>query len=148
MHLDVKSAPVTVSVCRCRLKCRYVGTGSHLGDFGCVRADHPLPAAAPVSYFEVRLESYGVKGVSIRVGLAPASFDLLTGLGSSPSSIGLRTDGRVFSPDFNSGRRFCSGWSIGDTIGCGVCTTSGRVFFTKNGTLLGTSARRPWRARR
>ena len=107
-------------------------------DIGCVRATHPVPPAAGIYYFEVKIISQGEQGW-ISVGLcSPHSFlNALTGW----------QDG-TFGYHGDDGNKFKgAGWGLpygptfttGDVIGCALNVEKGACAYTKNGSNLGVA---------
>ncbi|KAI0655653.1 hypothetical protein C8Q70DRAFT_1081102 [Cubamyces menziesii] len=77
------------------------------------RANHPIPPACGIYYYEVEILHKCPKGFSapdVRLSPFPG-----------------HKDGSPFGPTFDTG----------DVIGCGIDFSQNRVFYTKNGTFLG-----------
>lgn len=115
-----------------------------------------------VSYFEVQLDSRrrgnqhrnisanaiineDVGGdapqACVAIGLSTKSFRLMGYQpGWSQDSIGFHSDdGQIFFSSGIEGTPYGPTYIDGDTIGCGVHIPSGSVFFTKNGSIIGTA---------
>ena len=108
-------------------------------EIGCVRATHPVPPAAGIYYFEVKIISQGEEGwISVGLCLRESFLNALTGW----------QDG-TFGYHGDDGRKFEGGWggmggdpygptyTTGDIIGCALHVERGACAFTKNGLNLG-----------
>lgn len=70
------------------------------------------------------------------VGLTDEGFILNKVPGSSKKSFGLRSDGKILHAQ-SMGQDFCPKFQSNDIIGCGIAYISRKIFFTRNGELLG-----------
>lgn len=97
-----------------------------------IRANHPLKLSS-FFFFEVYIED--AQSAKISVGLAsddypqmhPGYYHLSLAYHSDRGSLFRNSEERDWGPAFDDG----------DSVGCGFEPTSGSVFFTKNGELLG-----------
>jgi len=105
-----------------------------------------------ISYFEVNLFSRRgsrqqpadgnvAQAPCVAIGLSTRSFELSRFQpGWTESSIGYHSDdGRIFFSSGSSGTRYGPTYGANDVIGCGVHLPSKSVFYTKNGSLIGTA---------
>ena len=100
------------------------------------RADHPMPTAAGIYYYEVHIEHKGKDGM-IGVGFSSNKASLEKLPGWEPDSWAYHgDDGKTFCCQL-TGKAFGPTFTTGDTIGCGVDFVDGTAFFTKNGNFIG-----------
>ncbi|KAL8968226.1 MAG: hypothetical protein Q9183_002563 [Haloplaca sp. 2 TL-2023] len=110
-----------------------------------VRANHPIPKTRPCFYFEMSIIGSGPLGI-MGIGLCRPETDTSGMPGWHPTSWGyLGDDGMKYHGDEGmkyhkhngEGLRYSVTYHANDTIGCGINTQTGTVFFTKNGVYLG-----------
>ncbi|XP_032801009.1 SPRY domain-containing protein 3 isoform X1 [Petromyzon marinus] len=114
-------------------------------DVGCYIAAQPL--GKDNSYFEVCIMDGGVRG-NISVGLVPRRYRLDLPPGLLPGSVAFHAEHGELYRGQAVGQQFGPRCEAGDRIGCGIRTTTvdGRgvaygvahIFFTRNGTELGS----------
>jgi hypothetical protein len=109
---------------------------------GAVQTQHSVMrcpnSGCRVKYFEVTVLKMNLQDTVI-LGLAPAPMSAVLmkkGPGFVPRSMGLSSDGFLFSSGAASGERYGQRFGAGDTIGCGYDSTTQDIFFTCNGTRL------------
>ncbi|CCO26724.1 Ran-binding protein 10 Short=RanBP10 [Rhizoctonia solani AG-1 IB] len=100
-----------------------------------IRANHPMPAACGVYYFEVQIIEKGTQG-HIGIGFSSRQVGLNRLPGWEPMSWGYHgDDGNSFAGQ-SDGTPYGPVFGTGDIIGCGVDFTEGTAFYTKNGEFL------------
>ncbi|QRW18964.1 Ran-binding protein 9 [Rhizoctonia solani] len=100
-----------------------------------IRANHPMPAACGVYYFEVQIIEKGTQG-HIGIGFSSREVGLNRLPGWEPMSWGYHgDDGNSFAGQ-SDGTPYGPVFGTGDIIGCGVDFTEGTAFYTKNGEFL------------
>jgi len=100
------------------------------------RANHPIPPAYDIYYFEVTILDKGRKG-HISVGFASSDVSLNRLPGWERDSWGYHgDDGNAFA-SARDGTPFGPRFTTGDVIGCGIDFTLSKAFYTKNGVMLG-----------
>ncbi|CAE6429456.1 unnamed protein product [Rhizoctonia solani] len=100
-----------------------------------IRANHPMPAACGVYYFEVQIIEKGTQG-HISIGFSSREVGLNRLPGWEPMSWGYHgDDGNSFAGQ-SDGTPYGPVFGTGDIIGCGVDFTEGTAFYTKNGEFL------------
>ncbi|CAE6463310.1 unnamed protein product [Rhizoctonia solani] len=100
-----------------------------------IRANHPMPPACGVYYFEVQIIEKGTQG-HIGIGFSTREVGLNRLPGWEPMSWGYHgDDGNSFAGQ-SDGTPYGPVFGTGDVIGCGVDFTEGRAFYTKNGEFL------------
>ena len=87
-------------------------------------------------YFEVMINSFNLNRPGIAIGLTDETFVLNKIPGSSRRSYGLRSDGKLLHA-ISQGLDFSPKFEQNDVIGCGITYISRKIFFTRNGELLG-----------
>ncbi|KIJ21428.1 hypothetical protein PAXINDRAFT_164933 [Paxillus involutus ATCC 200175] len=125
-----------LTVCSDGRELIYQGTtGGSDKDVAPARTAVPVPPACGIFYYEVEITSKASKkcvhfiGQDVKMSRLP---------GWEKNSWGYHGDnGTICSGDKN-GTSFGSTFGVGDIIGCGVDFTQNKVFYTKNGALLGT----------
>uniref|UniRef100_A0AAQ6AJA3 B30.2/SPRY domain-containing protein n=2 Tax=Amphiprion ocellaris TaxID=80972 RepID=A0AAQ6AJA3_AMPOC len=115
---------------------RYHGNSDEVG---CFVASRPLSKRN--RYFEVTIVDTGVRGM-IAVGLVPQLYKLDHQPGWLPDSVAFHADdGKLYNGN-TVGQQFGSKCCRGDRIGCGISLDSEdgqlTVFFTKNGSEVGS----------
>lgn len=115
---------------------RYQGNSDEVGCFVAAR-----PLSKRNRYFEVTIVDTGVRGM-ISVGLVPQSYKLDHQPGWLPNSVAFHADdGKLYNGN-TVGQQFGPKCCRGDRIGCGISPDSEEgqitVFFTKNGTEVGS----------
>ncbi|KAF9478718.1 SPRY-domain-containing protein [Pholiota conissans] len=107
-------------------------------DAASARTIHPIPPGCGIYYFEVEILGKDQK-VHISIGFTGKSVKLSRLPGWEPNSWGYYgDDGSSLCTD-KSGSLFGPSYGVGDTIGCGIDFTTYKVFYTKNGTLIGSA---------
>ncbi|KAF9072663.1 concanavalin A-like lectin/glucanase domain-containing protein [Rhodocollybia butyracea] len=100
-------------------------------DAAAARSVQPIPPACGVYYFEVEIHSKGQKafsGPGVRLSRLPGWEETSWGYhGDDGCSFAAERTGTNYGPTFG----------LGDVVGCGIDFSTGRAFFTKNGTYLG-----------
>eukprot|EP00118_Oscarella_pearsei_P026202 m.309593 g.309593 ORF g.309593 m.309593 type:complete len:448 (+) comp47041_c0_seq1:91-1434(+) len=122
------------------------GDGEY-GDVGVFQATE-RPFSSEFCYYEVEILDWGTKG-RMGIGLAHSEYSLRRQPGWEPKSVAYHCDdGRLFQ-NSGFGRGFAAPSEVGDVIGCGAeldddddeggRVRKTRVFFTRNGTEIGSS---------
>jgi len=108
-------------------------------NFGCVRADNPIPSTLDsIYYFEVEIINEGSGGEpTIGIGLTVEGSQLDRMPGWENNTIGYHSDNGNFYYESGFGYEFGPTFGIDDVIGCGLDLRDMSVFFTKNGNYLG-----------
>ena len=101
----------------------------------CSHSAKPFPSTH-VYYFEVMINSFNLNRPGIAIGLTDETFVLNKIPGSSRRSYGLRSDGKLLHA-ISQGLDFSPKFEQNDVIGCGIAYISRKIFFTRNGELLG-----------
>jgi len=96
------------------------------------------PRLTTVSYYEVKIIEKDPKTI-LSVGLSLESFPPTELPGSVKDSFGFSSESKKLENGNSS--NFGHEFTVNDIVGCGFNTTSGLIFFTKNGTLLGIAFR-------
>ncbi|KAF8338141.1 uncharacterized protein EI90DRAFT_3151929 [Cantharellus anzutake] len=114
-------------------------------DAAAIRANHPMPRACGIYYYEVEIISKGHKGhIGIGFGTRRVSLSRLPGW-AQPNwqpDLGHESwgyhgdDGRSFASQ-DTGSPYGQKFSTGDVIGCGVDFVKKQAFYTKNGAFQG-----------
>ncbi|KZV74766.1 SPRY-domain-containing protein [Peniophora sp. CONT] len=112
------------------------GIGSQSSDPGLARANHAVPPACGVYYYEVDILSKNAKA-QISVGFTSSTNRLNKLPGWERDSWGYHGDDGYSYAAEKSGQPYGPTFGSGDTIGAGIDFTTSRAFFTKNGTLIG-----------
>ncbi|KAJ3576275.1 hypothetical protein NP233_g531 [Leucocoprinus birnbaumii] len=101
------------------------------------RANHPVPPACGIYYFEVEIRCKEQKShISIGSFASPAvKFSRLPGW--EPSSWGYYGDDGHAYENGRPGVAYAQTFGFGDVIGCGIDFTTHKMFYTKNSTFLG-----------
>ncbi|KAG8928160.1 hypothetical protein FRC02_007288 [Tulasnella sp. 418] len=112
------------------------GSGHGEKEAAAIRANHPIPPACGVYYFEVEILNKGAKG-HIGIGLGTKSVRLSRLPGWENESWGYHgDDGHVFAGEAPEAA-YGPGFTTGDYIGCGINFSLKQMFYTKNGGFLG-----------
>ncbi|VDC02010.1 unnamed protein product [Peniophora sp. CBMAI 1063] len=111
-------------------------SGSQSGDPGLARANHAVPPACGVYYYEVDILSKNAKA-QISVGFTSSTNRLNKLPGWEKDSWGYHGDDGYSYAAEKSGQPYGPTFGSGDTVGAGIDFTTGRAFFTRNGTLIG-----------
>ena len=122
-----------------RLSAKYIGKGRSSFDIGSIRTNRPWRSTRHFHYFEAYIEQTAPRG-QIYIGLSESNFLWNKNPGHYPNSYGFRSDdGKKVSA---KGLAESYGPPFGQhtTIGCGLDTCSGAIFFTHNGNYLGKDA--------
>ncbi|KAF9535767.1 hypothetical protein CPB83DRAFT_842299 [Crepidotus variabilis] len=111
-------------------------TASGDKDAASARTTHPIPPACGIFYYEVDILGKEQKSkISIGFSGKTARFAKLPG--QEPHSWAYYgDDGTALSPD-RTGIPFRQPFGTSDIIGCGIDFTTYKVFFTRNGVLIG-----------
>eukprot|EP00128_Syssomonas_multiformis_P017080 Colp12_sorted_trinity150504_noHs@2266 len=118
------------------LRVHYKGQGKDDTQAAAVRANHPIPSACGVYYYEVRVIDKGRDGY-IGIGVCAPSCPLSQLPGWGKNSYGYHgDDGSAFSSS-GHGNPFGPTYSSGDIVGCGVNFLDQTIFYTKNGNWIG-----------
>jgi len=96
------------------------------------------PRLTAVSYYEVKIMEKDPKTI-LSIGLGLESFPATELPGSVKDSFGFGCDGK--KSDNGNSSSIGHEFTVNDVIGCGFNTSSGVIFFTKNGSLLGIAFR-------
>ncbi|OMJ68959.1 hypothetical protein SteCoe_33438 [Stentor coeruleus] len=120
-----------------KLSVNYIGN-SNPSIPACVKCSHP---ARPfpntyIYYFEITINNLNISRPSVIIGLTDETFILNNIIGTTKKSYGLRADGKLFHSPFQT-LDFSHKFSLNDVVGCGIMFISRKVFFTRNGILLG-----------
>ncbi|KAI9662379.1 MAG: hypothetical protein M1821_008546 [Bathelium mastoideum] len=108
-----------------------------LASRGQIRANHPIPISAETFYYEVDIRRTGPLHL-IGIGLCRPETPTWGMPGSRKTSWGYHgDDGAKFHHTDGVGVAYSEKYGGGDTIGCGINTKAGQMFFTKNGSYLG-----------
>ena len=89
-----------------------------------------------IYYFEVKINTLNPGRPGIVIGLTDEAFLLNKIPGSSKRSFGLRSDGKVYHGQSQI-LDYATKFLPNDIIGCGLCYISRKIFFTRNGIVLG-----------
>ncbi|TCD65876.1 hypothetical protein EIP91_002035 [Steccherinum ochraceum] len=100
------------------------------------RANHPIPPACGVYYYEVEILHKGSKG-HISIGFSSPDVRLSRLPGWEKLSWGYHADDGWAFPGHKEGNQYGPTFDTGDIIGCGVDFSQHRAFYTKNGSFLG-----------
>ncbi|KIJ45239.1 hypothetical protein M422DRAFT_30095 [Sphaerobolus stellatus SS14] len=104
-------------------------------DAAAARTNYPIPAACGIYYYEIEILNKGQKG-HIGIGFGHRSVKLNRLPGWEPKSWGYHgDDGNSFASE-KEGKPFGPKFTIGDIVGCGIDFSTGRAFFTRNGSLI------------
>ncbi|KAK6501013.1 hypothetical protein TWF506_003768 [Arthrobotrys conoides] len=119
-----------------------------------IRADHPTAAHRPIFYFEVSIQELEVSNSGFSIGFMGGGCNMRAPPGSGSAegeTFGLwgyghlqttRNAKSVFHNVSTSSYITRIGlitYDKGDTIGCGYAVEDGKIFYTLNGTYLGTA---------
>lgn len=105
-------------------------------DSAAARANHPIPPACGIYYYEVEILQKGSKG-HISIGFSSPEVRLTRLPGWEKQSWGYHADDGWAFPGHKEGNPYGPTFETGDVIGCGIDFTQHKVFYTKNGTFLG-----------
>ncbi|KAI0327266.1 SPRY-domain-containing protein [Cubamyces sp. BRFM 1775] len=100
------------------------------------RANHPIPPACGIYYYEVEILHKCPKG-PISIGFSAPDVRLSRLPGWERNSWGYHADDGWAFPGHKDGSPFGPTFDTGDVIGCGIDFSQNRVFYTKNGSFLG-----------
>ncbi|KAK6793408.1 hypothetical protein RDI58_006861 [Solanum bulbocastanum] len=120
-----------------KLSVRYPNVNLHGHDVGVVQANRAAPCKRLVYYFEMFVENAGTKG-QIAIGFTTPGFKLRRQPGWESNSYGYHGDDGLLYRGQGKGEAFGPAYSTGDTVGGGINYASQELFFTKNGTVVGT----------
>ncbi|PCH33036.1 SPRY-domain-containing protein [Wolfiporia cocos MD-104 SS10] len=104
-------------------------------DAAAARANHPIPPACGVYYFEVEILSSGSKG-HISIGFSADSVRLSRIPGWEARSWGYHADDGYCFQGAKDGSSYGPTFGTGDVIGCGIDFAVQRAFYTKNGIFI------------
>ncbi|KAI0321007.1 hypothetical protein OF83DRAFT_1168849 [Amylostereum chailletii] len=103
---------------------------------GLARANHPIPPACGIYYFEIDVLSKSQKS-HVSIGFTTSENRLNKLPGWDKNSWGYHSDdGHSFAAE-KTGMTYGPVFGGGDTVGAGIDFSQNRAFFTKNGTLIG-----------
>ncbi|KAI6005020.1 hypothetical protein F5J12DRAFT_742896 [Pisolithus orientalis] len=106
-------------------------------DTATARTIVPVPSACGIYYFEIELTGKASKS-RVSIGFVGRDVKLSRLPGWEKNSWGYHGDsGTICSGDRN-GTTFGTTFGVGDIIGCGMDFCQNKVFYTKNGSMLGT----------
>ncbi|EKM60372.1 uncharacterized protein PHACADRAFT_246252 [Phanerochaete carnosa HHB-10118-sp] len=105
-------------------------------DSAAARANHPIPPACGIYYYEVEILQKGAKG-HISIGFSSPDVRLSRLPGWEKQSWGYHADDGWSFPGHKDGNSYGPTFDTGDIIGCGIDFTQHRAFYTKNGAFLG-----------
>lgn len=105
-------------------------------DSAAARANHPIPPACGIYYYEVEILQKGAKG-HISIGFSSPEVRLSRLPGWEKQSWGYHADDGWSFPGAKDGNPYGPTFDTGDIIGCGIDFTQHRAFYTKNGAFLG-----------
>ncbi|KIJ68831.1 hypothetical protein HYDPIDRAFT_179848 [Hydnomerulius pinastri MD-312] len=127
-----------LSVCGDGRELIYQGApGGSEKDTATARTAVPVPPACGIFYYEVEITGKASKS-RVSIGFMAPEVKLSRLPGWEKNSWGYHGDsGTICSGDKN-GTPFGSTFGVGDIIGCGIDFSQHKVFYTKNGALLGT----------
>ncbi|EMD41301.1 hypothetical protein CERSUDRAFT_78954 [Gelatoporia subvermispora B] len=100
------------------------------------RANHAIPPACGIYYYEVEILHRGSKG-HISIGFSSRDVKLSRLPGWEKQSWGYHADDGYAFPGQKDGAPYGPTFDSGDVIGCGIDFSQNRAFYTKNGALLG-----------
>ncbi|KAK9049931.1 hypothetical protein SSX86_007556 [Deinandra increscens subsp. villosa] len=143
-------------VLRDKLSVQYPSVNLHGHDVGVVQANCPAPVKRLVYYFEMHVKNAGAKG-HVAIGFTTEGFNmrrqpgaplLLAALreilpclalpGWEANSYGYHGDDGLLYRGQGKGEAFGPTYTTGDTVGGGINYASNKLFFTKNGQVVGT----------
>lgn len=122
--------PDKLSVC-------YPKENLHGHDVGVVQSNRPAPSKRLVYYFEIFVKNAGAKG-QIAIGFTTSGFKMCRQPGWEANSYGYHGDDGLLYRGHGKGEVFGPTYTAGDTVGGGINYASQELFFTKNGTIVGT----------
>ncbi|KAI0035256.1 hypothetical protein K488DRAFT_83219 [Vararia minispora EC-137] len=122
----------------------YNGAGYHNNqnvDAGLARANHPIPPACGIYYYEVEILSKSQKA-QVSIGFTTTAPRLNKLPGWEKESWGYYgDDGQAYTippdKDVKVGQPFGQAFGSGDIVGAGIDFSQNRAFFTRNGMLIG-----------
>ncbi|KAG8220145.1 hypothetical protein J3R82DRAFT_1171 [Butyriboletus roseoflavus] len=106
-------------------------------DAAAARTAVPVPPACGIFYYEVELTSKASKS-RISVGFITRDVKVSRLPGWEKNSWGYHGESGTICSGDKSGLPFGTTFGVGDIIGCGIDFTQHKIFYTKNGSLLGT----------
>ncbi|RKP35087.1 concanavalin A-like lectin/glucanase domain-containing protein [Dimargaris cristalligena] len=107
------------------------------GGESCIQTNLPVPKAKLVYYYEVKVVKMD-PGTTVAVGWATRPYPWWRMSGYSRYSIGYHSNqGLIYRNQPFTPLASIDEYSEGDVIGCGFRHRSGKVFFTRNGELMG-----------
>ncbi|XP_071737838.1 ran-binding protein M homolog [Rutidosis leptorrhynchoides] len=119
-----------------KLSVKYPRVNLHGHDVGVVQANHPAPLKRLVYYFEITVKDAGTKG-QISIGFTPNAVNLHRQPGWDANTFGYHGDDGLLYRGQGRGEIFGPTYTKGDTVGAGINYASLKIFFTKNGQLVG-----------
>ncbi|KAI0960933.1 hypothetical protein AcV7_000172 [Taiwanofungus camphoratus] len=105
-------------------------------DSAAARANHPIPPACGIYYYEVEILHRGQKG-HISIGFSAGDVRLSRLPGWEKHSWGYHADDGWSFPGQRDGIPYGPTFDAGDVIGCGIDFSQNKAFYTKNGAFLG-----------
>ncbi|EGG16412.1 hypothetical protein DFA_09447 [Cavenderia fasciculata] len=110
-----------------------------VSDAALIKANHHIPPACGIYYFEITVISKGRDGY-IGIGLCTNSMAHSKLPGWERNSYGYHgDDGNLFKCS-GTGKHYGPTYTTGDTVGCCINFVNNTLFFTKNGVPLGEAA--------
>ncbi|KAG6333286.1 hypothetical protein ID866_5804 [Astraeus odoratus] len=106
-------------------------------DTATARTAVPVPPACGIYYFEVEIGGKAQKS-RVSIGFIGREVKLSRLPGWEKNSWGYHGDTATVCSGEKNGTSFGSVFGVGDIIGCGIDFSQNKVFYTKNGALLGT----------
>ncbi|KAJ0587905.1 putative transcription factor interactor and regulator LisH family [Helianthus annuus] len=120
-----------------KLSVQYPSVSLHGHDVGVVQANCPAPVKRLFYYFEMYVRSAGAKG-TVAIGFTTEGFNLRRQPGWEANSFGYHGDDGLLYRGQGKGEDFGPKYTTGDTVGGGINYASQKLFFTKNGQVVGT----------
>ncbi|XP_076891219.1 ran-binding protein M homolog [Bidens hawaiensis] len=120
-----------------KLSVQYPSVNLHGHDVGVVQANCPAPVKRLFCYFEIYVKNAGAKG-NVAIGFTTEGFNMRRQPGWEANSFGYHGDDGLLYRGQGKGETFGPTFSTGDTVGGGINYASQKLFFTKNGQVVGT----------
>ncbi|XP_071716338.1 ran-binding protein M homolog [Rutidosis leptorrhynchoides] len=119
-----------------KVSVKYPRVNLHGHDVGVVQANHPAPVKRLVYYFEITVKNAGAKG-QISIGFTPNDVNLNRQPGWEANTYGYHGDDGLLYRGQGRGEAFGPTYTVGDTVGAGINYALQKIFFTKNGQMVG-----------
>ncbi|KAF8446337.1 hypothetical protein L210DRAFT_2971217 [Boletus edulis BED1] len=127
-----------LSVCGDGRELIYQGaSGGSDKDAATARTAVPVPPACGIFYYEVEITSKASKS-RISIGFITRDVKVSRLPGWEKNSWGYHGESGIICSGDKNGLPFGTTFGVGDIIGCGIDFTQNKVFYTKNGSLLGS----------